>query len=92
MFLAGCTTDSAALNAAASQAASADIVPQAIEAARRLPELPPDCRRREGSGVAIGDRLDVALLKTDRALGRANDRVTRCAAWFEDIDAEGTKP
>ncbi|WP_298981609.1 hypothetical protein [uncultured Roseibium sp.] len=45
--------------------------------------LPPDCRKRERSGVREGDPLDLALLKTDQALGNANARVARCAAFHD---------
>lgn len=54
-------------------------------AAERLPELPADCRRAERSGVALGDRLDAAALKADGALGRANARLARCAAWHDAL-------
>lgn len=47
------------------------------------PALPFDCRTTEKSGVSMSDRLDVALIRTDRALGRANDRILRCAEWFD---------
>ncbi|WP_420415142.1 hypothetical protein [Roseibium sp.] len=66
---------------------------RAIEAGARLgqaaaqenpdPALPGDCRRRERSGVQEGEPLDVALIKTDQALGRANARVQRCAKWHD---------
>ncbi|MFC6488043.1 hypothetical protein [Nitratireductor sp. GCM10026969] len=71
--------------AAGKRQADAGLVEQAIESARQLPDQPADCRVREHSGVIVGDRLDVALIKTDRALGRANARVIRCADWYDDI-------
>jgi hypothetical protein len=52
-----------------------------------LPELPPDCRRQSRSGVVDGDRLDVALLKTDAALARQNARTRDCAAWYDELRA-----
>lgn len=55
------------------------------KAARLLPDQPQDCRRQETAGIAVGDRLDAALLKSDRALGRANARVLRCAGWYDDL-------
>lgn len=69
---------------------------QALEAAQRqgelnaqrYPPLPEDCRRQERSGVRLGERLDVALIRTDQALGRANARAARCAAWYDDLTAE----
>jgi hypothetical protein len=56
-----------------------------LAAGRSMPDLPADCRKRERSGVRIGDPLDTALIRTDRALGRANARVTRCAAWYDQV-------
>lgn len=54
-------------------------------AAYNLPAYPPDCRRRARSGVRMGDTLDVALLKTDQALTRANRRGQRCAGWYDEL-------
>lgn len=70
---------------------------RALDAARRQGELnaqlfppyPDDCRKRERSGVRMGERLDVALIRTDQALGRANARISRCAAWYDGISIEG---
>ncbi len=56
-----------------------------VEAEKTLPAYPGDCRKRERSGVRQGEPLDVALIRTDRALGRANARVVRCADWYEDV-------
>lgn len=85
-FFAGCTGDSALrLNAAGKAKADAGLVDQALASGRAWPNLPHDCRERERSGVAPGDRLDVALVKTDAALGRANDRVARCAGWYDVV-------
>jgi hypothetical protein len=55
------------------------------EATKELPPYPTDCRLRERSGVRIGEPLDVALLRTDQALGRANARVRRCGQWYAKI-------
>lgn len=60
------------------------MVDQAL-AIHSQPELPADCRILEQSGVRVGDRLDVALLKSERALGRANARVERCAEFYDSI-------
>ena len=54
-------------------------------AQQALPDMPGDCRAQERSGVRAGDRLDVALLKTDAALARQNARGARCAEWYEDL-------
>lgn len=64
------------------------MVDQAL-AIRTHPALPADCRIREQSGVKAGDRLDIALLKSERALGRANARVERCADFYEKVVAAG---
>jgi hypothetical protein len=50
-----------------------------------LPDLPADCRRQSRSGVQAGDRLDVAVLKTDAALDRQNARTLRCAEWYDQL-------
>lgn len=52
-----------------------------------LPDLPEDCRRLSYSGVREGDRLDVAVLKADAALSRQNARTTRCADWYDQLQA-----
>ncbi|QKV18703.1 hypothetical protein [Oricola thermophila] len=88
MFLpAACATDSARYLAAAASQADASVAVSAAGDADDLPPLPADCRRRERSGVVVGDRLDAAALKSDGALGRANDRVIRCAAWYDALRA-----
>ena len=90
-FLIACTTvNQERLNQAARDQAEAGQVRQAIDSTMQLPQQPDDCRRRERSGVVQEDRLDVALLKTDRALSRANGRVQRCAQWYEDLRASRT--
>jgi hypothetical protein len=87
LFSTGCAGDAARrLGAAAAEKARAGLVDQALDA-DRLPDLPADCRRREASGVAEGDRLDAALLKATRALGRQNARGTRCAAFYDEVRA-----
>ena len=52
---------------------------------RTLPEYPDVCRREHRSGVAQGDRLDAALVKTDRALSRANEQIRECATWYDEL-------
>lgn len=95
LFLSGCgTADQARLDQSARTTAQAGQVGDAITAARALPDQPADCRRTERSGVQPGDRLDVALVKTDQALGRANQRTTRCADWYATLQAArgGSQP
>ena len=91
-FLSGCVTAESRIKAAGRTKAEAGMVDAAIRAARQLPDLPADCTTREASGVRNGDRLDVALVKTDRALGRANARVRRCADWYGDLKARSGAP
>ena len=87
IFLSACVTAEERLGAAGRMKAEADLVDTAIRALRPLPDMPADCTAREASGVRKGDRLDVALVKTDRALGRANARVRRCATWYGELKA-----
>jgi len=54
-------------------------------ATSHLPDYPENCRKRERSGVRPGEPLDVALLRTDKALGRANARVARCGRWYDTL-------
>lgn len=84
LFLTGCaTSNQTRINEAAKTKVAADLVDQALTAARQKDPLPGDCRVWQRSGVKDGDRLDVALLKTDQALTQANLRVRRCADWYE---------
>lgn len=92
LSLAGCTTDRARLNAAAATQGDASVTAQAITQARRVPSQPKDCGAREHSGVRVGDRLDVALVKTDAALSRANAKGRRCAGWYEDLKQSRNAP
>lgn len=75
-LLTACATVDGRLEAAAGKAGQ-------TEAGRELPGYPDDCRKRERSGVRQGEPLDVALIRTDQALGRANARTTRCAGWYD---------
>lgn len=78
IFLTACQTVDKRITSAAISTGEA-------RASNVLPAKPKDCRRIERSGVVLGDRLDVALIKTDQALGRANARIVRCAAWDDAI-------
>ncbi len=79
LFLSGCATVEDRADSAG------DRLGKAAAEAQPDPALPHDCRRLERSGVQEGEPLDVALIKTDQALGRANARVRRCAAWHDEI-------
>ncbi len=77
-FCAACAQTEARL-----EAVGADRGTRAAE--RSLPPLPEDCRLLSRAGVQRGDRLDVALLKVDRALALQNMRSTRCAQWYDQL-------
>lgn len=84
--------------AAERERASAEQVEDALSVAeeaqrlgRSLPEYPEACRRTHRSGVRGGDRLDAALVKTDRALSRANGQIRECATWYDEY-REGLVP
>ena len=80
--LTGCVgVDVGGLGASVGETGATEAV---IAQTKATPPLPPDCRKRERSGVVAGDRIDVALIKTDTALTAANNRVTRCAAWYDE--------
>lgn len=92
MFLVGCATDKRLDRAtrAAGEAATAGTTVRVIEATREaakapLPPLPGDCTGQERSGVSAEDGADVALVKSDKAIGRANDRVRRCAEFYRKV-------
>lgn len=96
--VAGCGTDVERRLAAATRvSADAAAVEGALDLARAerqlsalLPEMPADCRRSVLSGIAAGDRLDIAVLKADRALTIANARLANCAQWYADLRARLT--
>lgn len=84
LWLSACVSASDRLGVARGEQERADLVDEAL-AHPPLPELPADCRRTEPSGVRVGDRLDVALLKSERARGAANARVVRCAGFYDEV-------
>lgn len=81
------------MNAAFIQKAVAeeDVKTQAlIEQARQLrslPSGPAECGLRVRSSVVKGDRIDVAALKLDQALTKANGRIIACHAYWQKIKA-----
>jgi hypothetical protein len=86
VFLTGCaTSDLDRLTSAKVTEAQIANVEAMIAEARRVPDYPADCRKLERSGVRPGDRLDVAVLKGDQAIGRGNARAQRCAAWYDAL-------
>ena len=86
LFLTGCAT-------ANRQATDAARAAGELEATKRLPEYPADCRRTSRSGVRSAERLDVALIRTDQALTQQNARTRRCAQWYDGVkkEFEGTE-
>ncbi len=78
ILLSACETVDDRLRAAAEQAGE-------VKATKELPDYPEDCRRTERYGVRPGEPLDVALIRTDNALGRANSRIVRCSGWYDQI-------
>ncbi len=80
--LTSCETTS--LGAALGTQKQAALIDKAI-AAGQIPPYPAACRELVRTGVLAGDRLDVALLKADRALGRANAKIKACAEWYDGI-------
>lgn len=86
LCLSGCAAGSQErLNSAARNEVQASLVTQALDVGRG-PPLPTDCRHWQTSGVTEGDRLDAALVKTDQALYQANQRVRRCANWYDGLE------
>ena len=90
MSLTGCGTDRALKRAseAAGKAAEASATSRALEVAQEasrapLPPLPSYCRESERTGVQEADGADIALVKSDRAVGRANARTEACARWYD---------
>ncbi|MCY0153088.1 hypothetical protein OEG86_13485 [Hoeflea alexandrii] len=80
--------------AAEQERASAEQVESALSVAgearrigRSIPEYPDACRLTHRSGVKEGDRLDAALVKTDRSLSRANGQIRECAGWYDEMKA-----
>ena len=78
----------ACLSACAGTEARLDAASEAqgqLEATRNLPEWPERCRQIIRSGVRDGDRLDVALLKTDAALVRQQELARVCSRWYGEL-------
>lgn len=57
----------------------------ALNKPAKLPDVPSDCRLAESAGIKLNDRLDVAVVKYDQALTRANNRVDRCWKWYKRV-------
>lgn len=58
-----------------------------------LPQLPADCRKREPHAPLIAGAEVRLVLKDERkALDRANDRVIRCANFYDDAKSKAESP
>lgn len=55
-----------------------------LQASNTLPNYPSECRRLMRSGVRDGERLDIAVERSDIAIGEQNKRTRRCAAWYDN--------
>ncbi len=87
-FLSACETDRARIANSEQAKVERDAIHRVAKSAARqqpLPEQPTDCRKRQLAGVIGKDKADVVIIKYDRALGRANERVSRCSNWFERV-------
>lgn len=91
VFSTGCANKQALLGDAFATEERANIAEEAIAEGKKLPDQPPDCRRKEKSGIVLGDRLDAATIKAERALRRANARSGRCSAWYDDLQRGSAK-
>jgi hypothetical protein len=69
----------------------ASLIEKAIAAADTprvpLPDQPSECPKPEASNVKSGDRLDIAVVKTDAALDRANAKAKACSDWYDSIQS-----
>lgn len=56
-----------------------------VDAGVKLADLPADCSKLEAhAGLQAGDEIRSVLVKERGALDRANGRVTRCSAFYND--------
>jgi hypothetical protein len=84
----GCATDRQRLAAAEEAKATETMIAEAIEIGKRqtpFPPFPAECRGTIRTGVVGADRVDVALLKQDRAVSRANETMAACARLYDKL-------
>lgn len=91
LALAGCASNQAKLEAAAKDKAKAEASVRVVQIAKKLPAQPAECGKKEASGAALGDRLDIAWKKAENALSRSNARGARCAGWYQNLRAAYAK-
>lgn len=78
LTLTGCGTTDARLRTAATEQGR-------MSAAINLPALPDDCRAREPhAALAEGMELRSVIVRERSATTRANDRVERCASFYDE--------
>ena len=78
--LGGAYTDKAKAEAATIARHEAD---RLIMQARRMPELPGECRREHFSGTTANDTYKTSAKKGDNALYEANRQIRGCAGWYD---------
>jgi len=71
--------------AAAEKRAYANAVEAALAATRNIPKMPEECRREERAGAREGELQAVTITKYDIALDRANQKLTYCADWHDNL-------
>lgn len=91
LSLTGCGHDRAALgdalkvkNDAAAAEEARHEADRLIAQARRMPELPPECRTEHRSGAKDSDGYKLIAKKTDNALYAANRQIRGCAVWYDE--------
>lgn len=87
LFLSACANSQALVEKAAKEKVKADAATKIVVIAKKLPAQPAECGKKEASGAALGDRLDIAWKKAENALSRSNARGARCAGWYRDLRA-----
>lgn len=87
LLISGCASNQAKLEAAAKDKAKAEASVRIVQIAKKLPPQPAECGKKEASGAALGDRLDIAWKKAENALSRSNARGARCAGWYQNLRA-----
>lgn len=54
-----------------------------------IPAQPAECKGPVRSGATEADRVDVALVRLDSALGKANATLAACSAFYDKIRLQG---
>ena len=83
-----CATDRERIAAAEAEKANVSIIDEAISigaTSEPIPPAPPQCSGPVRAGVSPDDRADVALVRQDAALTRANSTLAACAAFYEGV-------